>query len=406
VLWAGHEAQRVAASMRHIDPSSAPRLECELIAYSDGEHVQQIYTGFNLLHRQGVARVRQTIPADCLLNKTDPARWVDYRFSNVRAIVNGRTTICYDVHDWNRIDERILGEVDFYFKRSFDPRHVATLPERHKVFPLGLNYRVLSAEADRFRFERSVFYASRARVKAILKSLMVDRLVRGQGDAERLDNLEASPDFTAEPRVLFMARAWDTNHILDSTQRDLVHQLNEVRAECVRRLRKELGDRFFGGLAHDAFAFNHYSDVLLPDAGLANKRRYLEVLKGYPICIATTGLNGSNGWKLGEYVAHSKAIVTEPLHHAVPGDFAQGTHFLEFATPDGLLEATTRLLEDRELRCAMMVNNYRYYRAYVRPDVLILNSLATALGREANATVPAGESAGAAAINLSPHHAA
>ena len=390
--------------MRHLDPSSTRRLDCELVAYSDGEHVQQIYTGFHLLHRQGVLNVRQTIPPDCLLNKTDPARWVDYRFSNVRAVVNGRTTICYDMHDWNWIDERILGEVDFYFKRSFDPRHVATLPQRHKVFPLGLNYRVLSAKPDRFRFERSAFYANQARVKAILKSLKVDRLLRGQGDAERLDNLEAPPDFMAEPRVLFMARAWDTNHILDTTQRDLVHGLNEMRAECVRRLRKELGSRFFGGLAHDAFASAHYRDVLLPDAGLADKRRYLSMLKGYPICVATTGLNGSNGWKLGEYVAHSKAIVTEPLRYVVPGDFASGTHFLEFTTPDALLDRTMRLVEDRELRCAMMMNNYRYYRAYVRPDVLVLNSLATALGRDAGVSVS--EAGSAASIDVSPHHAA
>jgi hypothetical protein len=393
--------------MRHMDPSTARLLECELIAYSDSEHVQQIYTGFNLLHRQGVVSVKQTIPPDCLLNKTAADRWVDYQFSNVRAVIDGRTTVCYDVHDWNWIDERILGEVDFYFKRSFDPRHVSTLPERHKVFPLGLNYRVLSAEPDRFRFQRSAFYASQARVKAMLKSLKVDRLLRGQGDAERLDNLEAWPDFTAEPRVLFMARAWDTNHILDPRQRDVVHALNDMRAECVRWLRKELGSRFFGGLAHDPFASAHYRDVLLPDAGLANKRRYLALLKQYPICIATTGLNGSNGWKLGEYVAHSKAIVTEPLQHAVPGDFGSPGHFLEFTTPDGLLEATTRLIEDRELRCAMMMNNHRYYGAYVRPDALVLNSLATALGRGAGAAVTATTAAPAAAgVDLSPHHAA
>lgn len=387
--------------MRHIDPSSARPVECELIAYSDGEHVQQIYTGFNLLHRRGVVSLKQTIPSDCLLNKTAPDRWADYRFSNVGAVIDGRITVCYDVHDWNWIDERILSQVDFYFKRSFDPRHVSTLPERHKVFPLGLNYRVLSAEPDRFRFQRSAFYARQARVKAMLKSLKVDRLLRGQGDAERLDNLEAWPDFTAEPRVLFMARAWDTNHIPDSKQRDVVHALNEVRAECVRSLRRELGSRFFGGLSHDAFASAHYRDVLLPDAGLANKRRYLELLKDYPICVATTGLNGSNGWKLGEYVAHSKAIVTEPLQHLVPGDFVSPRHFLEFASPDGLLDATMRLLEDRQLRCSMMMNNYRYYGAFVRPDALVLNSLATALGRGVDAAAGA-----EARVGVSPHHAA
>jgi hypothetical protein len=369
--------------MRHIGQSRSSRLECELFAYSDSEHVQQIYTGFALLHRRGVLNLRQTIPEDCLRNKTDAGRWLDHRFSNVMVIVNRRTSACYDMHDRNWIDERILAEVDFYFKRSFDPQYVAQLHERHKVIPLGLNYPVLSAEADAFRFRRSAFYAGRARIKAMLKSLQLDRLVRGRSAAERLDHLEAGPDFTAEPRVLFMARAWDTKRIPDLTQQETVEALNHARAECVRRLRKELGGRFFGGLARDEYSAARFKDALLPDDRLSNKRRYIEILKDYPICVATTGLNGSNGWKLGEYVALSKAIVTEPLRYTVPGGFGEPTHYLEFTTPDALVEAATQLIEDGHLRDAMMMNNYRYYHAYLRPDSLVLNSLASIVAEAA-----------------------
>jgi hypothetical protein len=273
--------------------------------------------------------------------------------------------------------------VHFSFKRSFDPGYVVHLSERDKVFPLGLNYPVVSAEADVFRFQRSAFYAGKPRTKMMLKSLQLDALVRGRSDAERLDNLEAYPDFTAEPRVLFMARAWDTNRIEDSTQKEAVEALNHTRAECVRRLRKELGVRFFGGLAHDEYAAARFKDAWLPGDHLANKRRYIEILKDYPICVATTGLNGSNSWKLGEYVALAKAIVTEPLRFTVPGDFRPQTHYLEFTTPDELVNATAQLIEDRPRRCAMMMNNYRYYRAYVRPDSLVLNSLAVVVGEAA-----------------------
>lgn len=370
------------------DSPQKPRLACELIACGDGDHVQQIYTGFALLHRRGVLTLRQTIPGDCLLNKTDPGRWVDYRFSNVTVTVNGRS-VCYDMHDRNWIDQEKLASVDFYFKRSFDPPYVTRLPEGRKVFPLGLNYPVTSAGYDPFRLQRSAFYAGPGRLKTAIKSLQLDRWLPGRSDAERMDNLEAAPRFLAEPRVLFMARAWNPDRIQDSTQRAAVEALNETRAECIRRLRQALGARFFGGLSHDGYSAARFRDALLPDNSLAHKRRYVEVLRDYPICVTTVGLNGSNGWKLGEYVAQSKAIVTEPPRYRVPGGFGSPTHYLEFTTPDELVGAAMRLMEDRELRCAMMMNNHRYYQAYLRPDSLVLNTLAIVAGGAAPARATA-----------------
>jgi hypothetical protein len=96
--------------------------------------------------------------------------------------------------------------------------------------------------------------------------------------------------------------------------------------------------------------------------------------------VATTGLNKSNGWKLGEYVAFSKAIITEPLHFRVPGGFSQEINYLKFISPDELIDHAIRLFEDKKLRSEMMMSNYRYYQSFLRPDALILNSLAVVSG--------------------------
>jgi hypothetical protein len=100
--------------------------------------------------------------------------------------------------------------------------------------------------------------------------------------------------------------------------------------------------------------------------------------------VATLGLNNSNGWKLGEYVALSKAIVTEPLRYLVPGNFAKEQNYLEFTAPEELVESAARLFDNKDLRFAMMTNNYTYYQAYLKPDVLILNSLSIVLGLAAS----------------------
>jgi hypothetical protein len=105
----------------------------------------------------------------------------------------------------------------------------------------------------------------------------------------------------------------------------------------------------------------------------------LNKLREFPICVATVGLNGSNGWKLAEYVAASKAILSEPLVYEVPGEFTHEKNYLQFQTPDELVETAVKLIEDAELRSSMMHANRQYFREYVRPDAMVRNSLKIAL---------------------------
>ncbi len=351
-------------------------LNCEIFAHSDTEHLQQIYTGFNLLHRQGFLNLKQTIPAEFLHDKSAANRWNNYKFLNTKIILNGKITVYYDMHDWNRIDEKLLSEADFYFKRSFDETYISQLEDVDKVFPLGLNYPVLSDQRDFFKLERANFYQGKEKFKTIIKSLKIAEKIGLRGGAEQVNYLEALPDFGIEPKILFMARVWDTIRLESPEQSEEVEQINQNRADCIRLLRREFGTKFFGGLSHDDFSRKHFKDCLLPDENFADKRRYLEMIKTFPICVATTGLNRSNGWKLGEYVALSKAIITEPLHFQVTGDFAAGKNYLEFNNSEELINAANKLLDDKHLRFRMILENYEYYKAFVRPDSMVLQSLA------------------------------
>ena len=87
------------------------------------------------------------------------------------------------------------------------------------------------------------------------------------------------------------------------------------------------------------------------------------------------GLFESIGGKTGEYVAAAKAIVNERLHYTVTGDFAEGIHYLSFETVEQCLDAVQKLVEDSQLRLAMKQANAEYYRNYLRPDMLVKNTL-------------------------------
>lgn len=160
------------------------KFSCELITCSDVEHLQQIYTGFSILHRKGFLELKQTIPTEFLQNKNDANRWVDYKFFNATVIINEKVKICYDTHDWNWIDEEILREVDFYFKRSYDEDYLSQFKEKNKVFPLGLNYQVSNSDIDFFKLQRATFYNRQDKIKNVAKALQMGKLMasnRGGG---------------------------------------------------------------------------------------------------------------------------------------------------------------------------------------------------------------------------------
>jgi len=156
------------------------------------------------------------------------------------------------------------------------------------------------------------------------------------------------------------------------------NSINRVRIECLEACRAAFAGHFIGGLSATPYA-EQIAPHLIATAGTTDKQSYIQLVKASQICIATTGLHLSTGWRLGEYVAASRAIVSEKIHDELPGDFRAQRNYLEFSTAEELVGAVRRLLSDRSLMSSIMWNNYCYYQTHVRPDSLVLNTLLKAL---------------------------
>jgi hypothetical protein len=184
----------------------------------------------------------------------------------------------------------------------------------------------------------------------------------------------------ADPNVLFLVAAYDPYDDPARSQEKIDDRIfiNETRARCVRLLKDALGPRFTGGFSPSRFTQEHYPDLVVPP-GSTSQENYLRTLKSFPICVASTGLHGSTGWKLAEYVAFSKAILSERLVYDPPGAFEPPRNYIEFTSAEECLNGAVRLIEDTALRQQIMQNNAAYYRAYLRPDALVRNALTTAL---------------------------
>lgn len=355
-------------------------ITCELRSQSNLHALQLIYTAFKSLHDAKVLELEQRIIQEDLIDQLQPVHLQDSRKHHISVILNNQYRLYYDLHDSYEVNHRALEKTDLYFKRSFSEHYVRSINALDKVLPLGLIFPVYNRGIDPLFINRIKLDQKKEKIKNLLYGIGLDFLFPDQLFAPRVQHFGDYPNLEQEPKVLFMVRAWNPAAMTSKHKQEEYHEVNEMRSRCLRSLKREFGNAFFGGFYGD-YAQEHYPDLLLDQPKLSKQGQYMKQLRQFPICVATTGLHGSIGWKMAEYVAQSKAIVTETLNYQIPGDFANERNYLEFQTPEQCVEVTARLFQDAGVRSRLMMNNYRYYQAYSKPEALVFNTLGVAIER-------------------------
>ncbi len=341
-------------------------MKCELYINSVNRHLQQVYAGFSELANKGVFnsfKVYKNSAKDHKHNQT------------LLAVVND-VKIIYDVRDDYNIPEEYFNfDFDFYFKRGCSRNYFPKLKNSNRVFPLGFNYLVTSD--NNFGLELKYIIKFPGMLKFLLKHTFVSTWMNDfKWEVCNYNNIESVPLYLSNPKILFLTRTWDPDEIPRSEEKkEEMRYINDTRAKCIQLCRKEFGDIFIGGFANSRYSLKNYKDFCINDSKIVSKTGYFKVLDESSICISTMGLHKSIGWKMGEYIAKSKAIVSEEFISELPGDFKENQNYLAFKEPNDLIENIQKLIEDSTLRKSMMINNWLYYQQYLRPDMLVYNTL-------------------------------
>lgn len=356
-----------------IDNCPELKIECLLIPSSSSIHLSQLFTGFGLLERGKFLKVSLIKPSKYVPSLMGPPI--------LRCVVNKKIKIVYDTFDGATIDQDALSWCDYYFKRSYS---FLEMKENPKIMPLGFNYAVFGS--NDFSLQRIIYSLGFSYIKKKPKDV-VNILVRhsplsfflkhsaGKLNAS-ISDFEDIPRFDLPFRVIFFTRLWDPGR---TNNQDLIQErefMNTMRVNLIRTLKKNYGESFIGGLEATEFAGKYFSDIVVPDS-LTNKKNYLRLLRKSSIGISTAGLLKSNGWKIAEYIAGAKAIVSEKLYYEVPGDFLPEKNYLQFTSVEECINQIERL-RDPEFRFRLMEQNFVYYHRYLRPDMLIWNTLKVA----------------------------
>ncbi|MFW8602215.1 hypothetical protein ACOHYD_12145 [Desulfobacterota bacterium M19] len=350
---------------------------------SSGSHIMQIYAGLYELDAAGKIKLHFLKNPDKRLGKPT-AHSLFLVISNQRS--DWRCLVCFDMHDCMEIDSaEKLQACDIYFKRSYSQPYIETLPDTlaGKIYPFGFNYACCSHYERRHVVSQLISHhcvtgkfqtGKAASIKTILKKSL-RLLLQGQSRFPLYHEFEENPDNAGNGKILFQSRVWDPEDSPRNYQRDPEkhRRLNENRANTVRALRSAFGDVFMGGLEPTDFAARHFSDCLTNLK--TNKEKYLELVKQCSVAVTTTGLHDSTGWKLPEFVAASRCVVTEPIKYAIPGSFVEHLNYFTFTTPEECVKACGQLIADKQLARSMRESNFSYYHQALSPSALILDRL-------------------------------
>lgn len=123
-----------------------------------------------------------------------------------------------------------------------------------------------------------------------------------------------------------------------------------------------------------------YEDLLL--SRRVGMSQYLMKLRRSALVFNTPSVEGCLGWKLGEYLALGKAIVSMPLNHPMPEGWADGVTHLEVHNEEEMALAIRRLHDDSELRLRLKEGAARYFDRQLAPKKVIQTLLQTVIADE------------------------
>lgn len=337
-------------------------LELQVYCMEKTAHLSMPVTGLMMLEAQGKVRLSFDI---------DPDNRQKFPYAPLLGVNGGGKRIFFDLSDgYGSVEKRVLPWVaehaDFVFRRSFSPAEHEMLPAelQSRMRPLGFHFHVS-------------YPGNPIDAVSSWKERKQDLFQRVFNGAPRSyftpEKFEQAPRRSEKPTVLFYTRLWHAPK--DDELYDSITRLNQNRIQLVAELKRRYGSRFIGGIQFDPQEFRRCGNLM---AGISatKRKRYLQVMRKADICVGSTGLHNSIGWKTAEYIAASKAIVSEAFHYQVPGGFKEGLNYLPFTDVEGCLEQIRMLMADPDRTYEMGLANQAYYQANGRPDQVMANALA------------------------------
>ena len=263
------------------------------------------------------------------------------------AFVVGDRRVYICAEDSPSIDPEALDWCDVYAKVN------ARTPLPAKVLAIGPSFGVTAWNRPRSVAAAMSSIAFRSQRRPLDNVADLRRQVR-----YRLPERALVPGVTDPARVFFAGTIW---------RREAA--TNQARAAFLRAVRARPELHLEGGFAPRSDDLDHDFDDLI--APRVDYPAYVEATRRSAFVFNTPAVLDCHGWKLGEFLALGKAIISTPLVNEMPAPFVAGTHFHPADPTPVALDAAIDDLAEPAYRQHLERNARRYYDEYLTPEAVI-----------------------------------
>jgi len=268
---------------------------------------------------------------------------------------NKKLKIVIDAYDTPRISPKLLEWCDVYAKVNFNDKNLPSI-NHHKIIPIGPSFGIkIWSMPKTVYFAFSNYMKSKGEIH--FKRNFFANYWR---QYKRLQLKEYYINSSIEDNyVYFISSLWKKEKNTNLNRADFILACKELE-----------GVKFEGGFAPRSDGNS------LGLRGFVNERislkEYLKRIKESFVVFNTPAVEDCFGWKLAEYLALGKAIISTQNYNMLPASLVHGQHLHYVYNVKGELKlAIEKLRLDPEYRIFLEKNSRKYFLDNLLPEVVV-----------------------------------
>lgn len=276
----------------------------------------------------------------------------EHAFAVIVETENSRKKIFIDFLDAADIDSTGYAWCNVYGKINLK---TGTADEQNKIISIGPAFAIkIWNLAETLFFAARNFFAAKKNITSAKKFFS-----NYKQQYLRLSINEYLPVISATNYVFTLNSIWKRSA-----------STNNYRLKFIQACKSIAGLEFEGG-----FAPRQNNDMNDFDAHTTNRRysisEYILKTKKSAIVFNTPAVLDCHGWKLAEFLALGKAIISTPLSRELPAPFVHEKHFFEVAENANFETAISEILNNKTLKAELEKNALSYYENYLAPEKVV-----------------------------------
>ncbi|MET0760034.1 MAG: glycosyltransferase [Flavobacterium sp.] len=267
---------------------------------------------------------------------------------------NSSIKLIIDSRDTNEYNEEELNWCDVYGKVNYNLKNI---PEKYKekIKPIGPSFGIKI-----WNLPVTIF-------KSISNYLMFRKFVSNKREFfanywrqyKRMPLERYQNSASLKKYIFFTGSIWKNESLT-----------NKARAAFIKACKNNDKIVFEGGFAPRKDGNNLDFESLVVSKRFS-LQEYLEKIKQSSIVFNTPAVLSCHGWKLAEFLALGKAIITTNHLNEFPVELENNVHAIYVDSNESIADKINLILSDEKLKATLEKNSKKYFDEYLAPKIVI-----------------------------------